>query len=414
MHASMPGVGVRAEPPRQEAQLDREPDEPLLRAVVQVALELAPRGVRRLDDPRPRLLQLRARVDVRDRLPDQLGERVQALLGVGGERRAGAARGHRAPQLSLDHDRRAHARVHPGLAHLLRVGALELLVGVGPRGPAGPLHLLEHRPGVERDRRVDRERVEPGRGPVAQHRRDVRAVEARGHRGVGLQVARDLPGDEVEHLLRAPRCARRASPPAAAPRPPPAGPGARSGAARSPLSGADDTRRSSHVALDKGHRGPAYATASISTRIRASSRPVTSIEATGRSRRTSRRGRARRLPSRRRRRGRCACGRRRAAKRPPPRAPRRSCAASRAPAPRGRRPRRSRRRRRGPSSRATWIQSPARTAALKPIVGANGEGDGTRWRLMRASMARGLRACVPCVRLSGTCSRSSTRSTASR
>ena len=199
MHGSIPASG--AEPPGQQAQLDREADQALLRAVVQVALELAARGVGRLDDPRARLLELDARVDVGDRLPDQLGERVQALLGVGGERLIGAPGRDRAPQLALDVDRRAHAGPHPELADLLRVRAFEVGVGVGAGRTAGALDLLHHGAGIELDRGGHLERLQPGRGPVAEHGRGARAVEAGGHRRVGLEVPRDLARDEVQHVL---------------------------------------------------------------------------------------------------------------------------------------------------------------------------------------------------------------------
>ena len=44
---------VRRQLAGDQPQQDRERDEPLLGAVVEVALELAARGVARLDDPRP-------------------------------------------------------------------------------------------------------------------------------------------------------------------------------------------------------------------------------------------------------------------------------------------------------------------------------------------------------------------------
>ena len=59
-------VGVVAQPGLREPERERERDEALLRAVVQVALEAHPRVVGRLDDARPGgaqlgLLRLRAR-----------------------------------------------------------------------------------------------------------------------------------------------------------------------------------------------------------------------------------------------------------------------------------------------------------------------------------------------------------------
>jgi hypothetical protein len=63
-----------------EPQADRQRNQPLLGAVVQVPLQPAPLGVARLDDPQPRGRQLLACLGARDRERDQLGELPQTTL----------------------------------------------------------------------------------------------------------------------------------------------------------------------------------------------------------------------------------------------------------------------------------------------------------------------------------------------
>ena len=122
------GAGQPAvtQPRLEHPQVQRERDELLLRAVVQVALDPPPRVVRRLDDPQPRdpqLLHPRA----------QLG--LQALV-VDRERGGGGGRGdelRRRVELRVVDDRRhAHALVlHRGpRAPGLGVGQLDLAPGV--------------------------------------------------------------------------------------------------------------------------------------------------------------------------------------------------------------------------------------------------------------------------------------------
>ena len=60
-------VGALGQLPARQRERHRERDQPLLRAVVQVALEPSPLLVRRPDEPRPRLEQLLARVGAGDR-----------------------------------------------------------------------------------------------------------------------------------------------------------------------------------------------------------------------------------------------------------------------------------------------------------------------------------------------------------
>jgi hypothetical protein len=76
-----------------ESQRDQHADEPLLRAVVQIAFDPPARVVGGCDDPGARLLQLEACVDVGHGVRDQFGERAQARLRL---RRPGlGARGRR-------------------------------------------------------------------------------------------------------------------------------------------------------------------------------------------------------------------------------------------------------------------------------------------------------------------------------
>ena len=72
----------RLEPASTQAQAQRQRDEALLGAVVEVALEAAALGVAGLDDARPRGGEPLARVGVGQRLGDQLGEVAQPALGV--------------------------------------------------------------------------------------------------------------------------------------------------------------------------------------------------------------------------------------------------------------------------------------------------------------------------------------------
>ena len=89
------------------AQVERQRDEPLLRAVVQVALEPPALGIADLDDPRARRGELLEGVGVGQPLGDEVGEVAQPLLEVLGQRLGRARRrGQRAPEAAGDADRR--------------------------------------------------------------------------------------------------------------------------------------------------------------------------------------------------------------------------------------------------------------------------------------------------------------------
>ena len=93
-------------------QLERDDrvDQPLLRAVVQIANHAPALLVGRRHDPRPRRRELRPRFGVRDRRGDQLRELGEPILDVVaqglGFRDTGT---HHAPELAVDDDRRAGA-----------------------------------------------------------------------------------------------------------------------------------------------------------------------------------------------------------------------------------------------------------------------------------------------------------------
>ena len=78
------GVDVALEPRLREPEREREGDETLLRAVVEVALEAPALRVAGLDDARTRREQLLARLGVRQRGRDEARERTDPRLGLEG------------------------------------------------------------------------------------------------------------------------------------------------------------------------------------------------------------------------------------------------------------------------------------------------------------------------------------------
>ena len=106
------------DPVGDDPQDDAEADEPLLRAVVEVALELAAGGVAGLDDPRagrPQIGQPRAQVGLQalvlERDPGRRGDRADQLRLVA-ERRVVQQRGDLRPA-ALDERRRAAVDARP-------------------------------------------------------------------------------------------------------------------------------------------------------------------------------------------------------------------------------------------------------------------------------------------------------------
>ena len=215
-----------------DAQVERDRHEPLLRAVVQVALEPPALGVAGLDDARARRGQLLVGVGVRERLGDQLGEVAQALLGALRERvgRPGA-RGERAPEVPADVDRGGHR------------GAVARRSAASRRG-SRPRPRTPTRCGLS-VRSTFATTVSPSRSIVLatgsrsvpsslqppDDRRRAGALVAHQARPGHAQQQRDLLGHLLEHAARRRSRWRRAWRPGAAP---PARPRARAGTPRSP------------------------------------------------------------------------------------------------------------------------------------------------------------------------------------
>ena len=167
--------GVRLETRLEKPKAQRERDEPLLGAVVKIALDASPRGVRGLDDPRARGGQLLTRIHVRERRGDQLGEAADPHLGPGRERVRQLAGHHdRAPEATGHIDRSSYHRVDPELAQPRRELALDVGVVVHALGAPASVELRGHRLALHRDALADRERRRAARRPGADHRREAR------------------------------------------------------------------------------------------------------------------------------------------------------------------------------------------------------------------------------------------------
>ena len=109
-------LGARFEPGAREPQGERERDEALLGAVVQVPLELAALLVACLDDARARCLQVLTRLCARHSERSQLAERHQPRLAVRRQLLAGGDR-DRAPRDAADEDRRRDRRAVTNSEH---------------------------------------------------------------------------------------------------------------------------------------------------------------------------------------------------------------------------------------------------------------------------------------------------------
>src|SRR6266851_5485238 len=95
------------------AHRQSERNQPLLRAVVEVSLDLPASLVRRRDDPPARGGQLRPAIRIRDRGGDQVRELRHALLRAGRELLAVCPGGNRPPERPLDHNRDRHGATNP-------------------------------------------------------------------------------------------------------------------------------------------------------------------------------------------------------------------------------------------------------------------------------------------------------------
>ena len=150
------------------AQLQSERDEPLLCAVVQVALDPVSRLVGGGDDARAGRRQLGLRLGIRDRSRDKLGELGQTLLRAGRRRVLARRRDeHEAPQTAPDGDRGADGGAD---AELLRPAPTSRLrsrrSGPGASSRARVPPRCVHRPGcVFRPAGSRRSRSTPRRSP---------------------------------------------------------------------------------------------------------------------------------------------------------------------------------------------------------------------------------------------------------
>ena len=199
LELAMGGRRIGVDQPVGDAQRDGEPHEPLLRAVVQVALQPAPLCVAGGDDPRPRGRQLLARLRVRERLRHELRERADAVLVAGCERILHRRDDDRAPELAADDDRGPHAGPEAELVQPLGERARHHGVVVDALRPAAPVDLGRERLAVEPHPRADLDLRDARRAPAADHvGRPVVAV-ADHVRGLRPEEPPDLLGDGREH-----------------------------------------------------------------------------------------------------------------------------------------------------------------------------------------------------------------------
>ena len=171
--------GVRLETRLETPEAQRQRDEPLLGAVVKVALDPSARRVRGLDDPRSRGGQLLTRIHVRERRGDELGEAADPRLGARRERVRQLAGHHdRAPEATGHVDRSSDDRADPELAQPRRELALDAGVVVHALRAPASVELRGHRLALDRDALADRERRRVAPRPGADHRREALVLEA--------------------------------------------------------------------------------------------------------------------------------------------------------------------------------------------------------------------------------------------
>ena len=131
------GLGRRvAELPLREPQPHRQPDEALLRAVVEVPLEPPALGVAGLDDAAPRGRELVARLGARERHRHERRELLQPQLRLGREPLLAAQRrDERSPRRAGDRDRHGDDRAEAGRPHPPADLARNAFVAVDARRP---------------------------------------------------------------------------------------------------------------------------------------------------------------------------------------------------------------------------------------------------------------------------------------
>ena len=183
-----------------DPQADRERDEPLLRAVVEVALEPPPLAVAGGDHARPRRGELLARLGVGERLGDELGERGDAVLGPGREGVGADARhDDRAPQLAVEDDRRADPGGDAELLQALGEAAGQAAVVVDALGLAAAADLRRERLTVELDPRAERHARHVRLVPLADHVGGAVVAVADHVRRRGREQPAHLLGHDREH-----------------------------------------------------------------------------------------------------------------------------------------------------------------------------------------------------------------------
>ena len=197
------GLYVRRDPVADIAQHQRQGDQPLLGAVVQVPLDPAAGLVAGRDNPGPGGGQLGLRLRVGDRGGDQLGEVGQPLFDVGRRGgRAGISDGHDAPQLALHADRYADSGAEPPPTGSVSEVARGVVVVVDPRCPARLKHQCVQVPAAEAHPIADRHRPgSVGPGPHAHGSRRAVPVAPAHACEVGGEHLPDLRGDRDEDLL---------------------------------------------------------------------------------------------------------------------------------------------------------------------------------------------------------------------
>ena len=195
------GVRVGGQVALDHAELDRERDEPLLRAVMEVALQAPALVHPRLEDPPARGAELLAPLRALEPEGDELGEVAEPALGVGAEGvgRVGGDEDEPPGPPARD-DRRRDRRPVAVVAHHLRGAAAHVGVVVDPRGASGAVD--DRRQPValgERHGRPDGEAARVAVVPAADGDRRVVVVADRRRRR-GVQQAARLLGDRAEDL----------------------------------------------------------------------------------------------------------------------------------------------------------------------------------------------------------------------
>ena len=186
-----------------QGQVEREGDQPLLRAVVQVALEPPALDVPRLDDARARGGELLAGIGVRERLCHQLREVAQPLLEAVRQRLVGPGRrSQRTPQPSTDENRRCHGRLVAGALQRLGEESAGLLVAVDALRAPTTKHFRDDCVTVQIERAAQREAELAILAPPTHDRRGTSAVVAHDACSGDGEKPGHLLGHLTEHAAR--------------------------------------------------------------------------------------------------------------------------------------------------------------------------------------------------------------------